>query len=83
MLPGVDSALEGGPPKGPTLEIELFSAHARIAGSGNLGAYTRLPDLQSSHEDTPPLQHSLALSPSGAPPAHTAPTLAAPADAAV
>ncbi|MEO8252721.1 MAG: hypothetical protein ABI578_09645 [Chloroflexota bacterium] len=75
MLPGVDSALEGGPPKGPTLEIELFSAHARIAGSVNLGAYTRLSDLLSFHDDILAVENCVVLSTSGEPTADRAPVL--------
>ena len=75
MLPGIGSSLESGPPVGETLEIELFSAHARISGSVNLGAYTRLSDLLSFHDDILALTDAAVLTQSGEPTADRAPQL--------
>lgn len=75
MLSGLGPSLESGPPVGPTLEIELFSAHARIAGSINLGAYTRLSDLLSFHDDILAVTEAVVLTPGGEPTADRAPQL--------
>jgi len=75
MLPGLGPSLESGPPVGPTLEIELFSAQARIAGSVNLGAYTRLSDLLSFHDDILALSDAVVLTQAGEPTADRAPQL--------
>jgi hypothetical protein len=75
MLSGIGSPLEPGPPVGATLELELFSAHARISGSVNLGAYTRLSDLLSFHDDILALTDAVVLTQSGEPTADRAPQL--------
>ena len=36
---------------GPQLELELVSSNARIGGSINLGAYSRLSDLLNFHDE--------------------------------
>jgi hypothetical protein len=73
MLPGIGTSLDSGPPKGPDLEIELFSAHARISGSVNLGAYTRLSDLLSFHDDILSLSDAVVLTQAGEPTTDRAP----------
>lgn len=45
MQSGIDSLLPPGAPAGPSLEVELISAHARVSGSVHLNKYTRLSDL--------------------------------------
>ena len=51
MQSGIDSLFQPGMQTGPNLEVELVSSHARIGGSVNLGAYTRLSDFLSFHDD--------------------------------
>ena len=75
MLPGIGTSLDSGPPKGADLEIELFSAHARISGSVNLGAYTRLSDLLSFHDDILAVSNAVVLTQAGEPTADRAPQL--------
>jgi hypothetical protein len=45
------SVFEAGAQSGPQLELELVSSNARIGGSINLGAYSRLSDLLNFHDD--------------------------------
>jgi hypothetical protein len=75
MLPGLGPSLDSGPPVGPTLELELLSAHARISGSINLGAYTRLSDLLSFHDDILAVSDAIVLNQAGEPTADRAPVL--------
>jgi hypothetical protein len=51
MEPGIGSLFQAGLQTGPSLAVELISPHARIGGSINLGAYTRLPDLLNFHDE--------------------------------
>lgn len=51
MQEGSDSIFQAGAQTGPQLEIELVSSNARIIGSVNLGAYSRLSDLLNFHDD--------------------------------
>jgi hypothetical protein len=51
MQPAIGSIFEPGLQTGPTLAVELISSHARIGGSVNLGAYTRLSDLLNFHDE--------------------------------
>lgn len=51
MMPVTDNPFDMTTQTGPTLALELISAHARLAGSVNLGAYTRLSDLLSFHDE--------------------------------
>ena len=64
-MTGLDASPEPGPPGGPTLEIELISAHARLSGSVSLGAYTRLSDLLSFHDDILTVTDGVILTRSG------------------
>jgi hypothetical protein len=57
--------MQSGTPTGPNLELELISAHARISGSVNLGAYTRLSDLLSFHDDILAVTDGVVLTSSG------------------
>jgi hypothetical protein len=45
------SVFEAGAQSGPKLELELVSSNARIGGSINLGAYSRLSDLLNFHDE--------------------------------
>jgi len=51
MQPGSESIFQAGAQSGPQLELELVSSNARIGGSINLGAYSRLSDLLNFHDD--------------------------------
>lgn len=51
MQSGFGSAFQPGLATGASLAIELVSSHARIGGSVNLGAYTRLSDLLNFHDE--------------------------------
>jgi hypothetical protein len=51
MQSGSGSPFHPGTQVGENLEVELISDHARIGGSVNLGAYTRLSDLLSFHDE--------------------------------
>jgi hypothetical protein len=51
MQPGSESVFQAGGQSGPQLEIELVSSNARIGGSINLGAYSRLSDLLNFHDE--------------------------------
>ena len=51
MQQGSESVFEAGAQSGPKLELELVSSNARIGGSINLGAYSRLSDLLNFHDD--------------------------------
>ena len=51
MQSGIGSVFQPGLQTGPSLAVELVSSHARIGGSVNLGAYTRLSDLLNFHDE--------------------------------
>ena len=51
MQSGFGSVFQPGLATGPSLAVELVSSHARIGGSVNLGAYTRLSDLLNFHDE--------------------------------
>ena len=51
MQPGSESVFQAGAQSGPQVEIELVSSNARIGGSINLGAYSRLSDLLNFHDE--------------------------------
>ena len=51
MQEGSESIFQAGAQSGPQLEIELVSSNARIGGSVNLGAYSRLSDLLNFHDE--------------------------------
>lgn len=65
MQSGIDSLFRGGAATGPSLAIELVSSHARIGGSVNLGAYTRLPDLLNFHDEILTVKDAKVLNRSG------------------
>lgn len=51
MQSGSESIFQAGVQGGPQLELELVSSNARIVGSVNLGAYSRLSDLLNFHDE--------------------------------
>ncbi len=51
MQSGIGSIFQPGLATGPSLAVELVSAHTRVGGSVNLGAYTRLSDLLNFHDE--------------------------------
>lgn len=66
MLPVTDNPFDMTLQTGPTLALELISAHARLAGSVNLGAYTRLSDLLSFHDEILAVTDARVLTETGA-----------------
>lgn len=75
MQSGVGSAFNPGSQVGPELEVELISDHARIGGSINLGAYTRLSDLLSFHDEILTVTDGVILTRTGRQTADGAPQL--------
>jgi hypothetical protein len=62
---GFGSVFQPGLATGPSLAIELISSHARIGGSVNLGAYTRLSDLLNFHDEILTVKDGKVLNRSG------------------
>jgi hypothetical protein len=54
-----------GAQSGPQLELELVSPDARIVGSVNLGAYSRLSDLLNFHDEILTVSDGAVLTPLG------------------
>jgi len=75
MQPGIDFPLQGDVATGPTLELELVSDHARISGSIRLGAYPRLSDLLSFHDDILTVTDGVVLTRTGEATTQRAPEL--------
>jgi len=75
MLSGNDSLFQAGSQSGPQLELELISAHARFAGTVNLGAYSRLSDLLNFHDDILTVSNGVVLTRTGFRSADEAPQL--------
>ncbi len=65
MQSGIGSLFQAGLQTGPSLAVELISAHARIGGTVNLGAYTRLPDLLNFHDEILSLKDAKVLNRTG------------------
>jgi hypothetical protein len=65
MLSGIGSPFQPGTQIGPNLEVELISAHTRLAGSVNLGAYSRLSDLLNFHDEILTVTNGVILNRSG------------------
>jgi hypothetical protein len=65
MQSGIGSLFQAGLQTGPSLAVELISAHVRIGGSVNLGAYTRLPDLLNFHDEILTVKDAKVLNRSG------------------
>jgi hypothetical protein len=75
MQPGSESIFQAGAQSGPQLEIELVSSNARIVGSVNLGAYSRLSDLLNFHDEILTVTDGTVLTSIGVRSADTAPQL--------
>jgi hypothetical protein len=75
MQSGVDSVFQAGSQAGPSLRIELVSAHGRVGGSINLGSYTRLSDLLNFHDEILAVTDAVVLNRSGIATADGAPQL--------
>lgn len=75
MLSGLDSELQPVAQTSPTLELELLSAHARLSGSVNLGAYARLSDLLNFHDEVLTVTDGVVLTRAGVATADRAPQL--------
>jgi hypothetical protein len=75
MLSGNESLFQAGAQTGPSLELELISSHARFAGTVNLGAYSRLSDLLSFHDDILTVHNGVVLTRTGFRSADEAPEL--------
>ena len=65
MQQGSESVFQAGSQSGPQLELELVSSNARIGGSINLGAYSRLSDLLNFHDDILTVEAGAVMSPFG------------------
>jgi hypothetical protein len=65
MQPGSESIFQAGAQTGPQLEIELVSSNARIGGSINLGAYSRLSDLLNFHDEILTVAAGAVMNPLG------------------
>ena len=75
MQSGIGSVFQAGLQTGPSLAVELISAHTRIGGSVNLGAYTRLPDLLNFHDEILTVKGARVLNRTGIATADEAPEL--------
>lgn len=67
MESGISSLFQAGAPGGPSLAVELVSSQARLSGSVNLGAYTRLTDLLNFHDELLTVKDGVVLDRRGAP----------------
>jgi hypothetical protein len=65
MQPGSEEIFQAGAQSGPQLEIELVSSNARIGGSINLGAYSRLSDLLNFHDEILTVAAGAVMNPLG------------------
>ena len=65
MQSGSESVFQAGAQSGPQLEIELVSSNARIGGSINLGAYSRLSDLLNFHDEILTVAAGAVMNPLG------------------
>ena len=75
MQSGTGSIFQPGLATGPSLAVELISSHARIGGTINLGAYTRLSDLLNFHDEILTVTDGKVLNRSGIATADGAPDL--------
>jgi hypothetical protein len=65
MQEGSESVFDAGAQSGPQLELELVSSNARIGGSINLGAYSRLSDLLNFHDEILTVEAGAVMNPLG------------------
>jgi hypothetical protein len=60
-----ESIFQAGSQSGPQLDLELVSSNARIGGSINLGAYSRLSDLLNFHDEILTIGAGAVMGPTG------------------
>jgi hypothetical protein len=65
MQQGSESIFQAGSQSGPQLDLELVSSNARIGGSINLGAYSRLSDLLNFHDEILTIGAGAVMGPNG------------------
>jgi hypothetical protein len=65
MQQGSESIFQAGAQSGAQLDIELVSSNARIGGSINLGAYSRLSDLLNFHDEILTIAAGAVMGPTG------------------
>ena len=65
MQEGSESIFQAGTQTGPQIDIELVSSNARIGGSINLGAYSRLSDLLNFHDEILTVAAGAVMGPTG------------------
>jgi len=65
MQSGNEPPFQPGAQGGPQLELELVSSNARIGGSINLGAYSRLSDLLNFHDEILTVAAGAVMNPLG------------------
>jgi hypothetical protein len=65
MQPGSDSIFQAGAQTGPELDLEFVSSNARIGGTINLGAYSRLSDLLNFHDEIITVAAGAVMGPTG------------------
>ena len=65
MQEGSGSIFDAGSQTGPQIDIELVSSNARIGGSINLGAYSRLSDLLNFHDEILTVAAGAVMGPTG------------------
>jgi hypothetical protein len=65
MQQGSESIFQAGAQSGPQLDIELVASNARIGGSINLGAYSRLSDLLNFHDEILTIADGAVMGPTG------------------
>lgn len=70
-----ESTFQAGAQSGPQLELELVSSDGRIAGSVNLGSYSRLSDMLNFHDEILTVADAAVMTPLGIRSADTAPQL--------
>ncbi|MEP7040974.1 MAG: hypothetical protein ABI864_05300 [Chloroflexota bacterium] len=65
MRQGSESIFQAGSQSGPELDIELVASSARIGGTINLGAYSRLSDLLNFHDEILTVAAGAVMGPAG------------------
>jgi len=65
MQQASESIFQAGAQSGAQLDIELVSSNARIGGSINLGAYSRLSDLLNFHDEILTIAAGAVMGPTG------------------
>ncbi len=65
MESGSESVFQAGSQSGPQLDLELVTPNARIGGSINLGAYSRLSDMLNFHDEILTVEAGAVMNPLG------------------